>query len=301
MYKLKKKIANTIYSVLPIKLMYKTEFYRVHKKNINLGFPQTFNEKLYWLNRYNEIYNLELIRKIYDKNSVREYVKNLGLEEILPSQICTFDNAEDIDFKLLPEKYVLKISQGSHKTVICNNKEQIDEDYVKSKLAEWLDDARRYSNPFDGYYFDGKACIVCENLMETENGKIPNDIKFFCFNGRVQFVYVDIDSIDENNVKKEQYYRNCYDREWNKLPIDFCLKSNNQIIIEKPLHFDKMIEYAEKLSKDFIFVRVDMYNIDGDIKFGELTPIPGMGFKLNPPDLDAELGALLQLPNIKVF
>lgn len=285
---------------MPKRLVFKVEFWRVHRKKLDIDNPRTFNEKLYYLLRYNEIFNKDLIRTIYDKNSVRKYVENKGLGFLLIQQIAVYYDIKEIDFNGLPNQFVLKISQGSHQTIICRNKSLLDQKATLCQLQKWLSSAQKENNAFDGWYYDGNPCIVCEKLLQDDQGKIPDDIKFFCCNGRVIFAYVDIDSIDDNDKKKIVFSRNLYDRKWNYIPISFCLQNDNSRIIEKPKNYDKMIEYAEILSKDFVFVRVDMYNLEGKVLFGELTPMPGMGAPISK-EFDEWLGDQIQLPNEKIF
>lgn len=303
--KLKTKVNRFVWNIImktfPKKELYKMHYYKNHKERLNLNNPKCFNEKLYWLLRYNELYNSDLIKEIYDKNRVRKYVKAKGLEDILIPQIDVFYDVE-VDINSLPNEFILKFSQGSHNTIICKDKDKLDLLSCKEKFDNWFKAWERdKNNRFDGFYYSENPSIVCEELLHTADGKIPDDIKIFCSNGRVLFLYVDIDSIDENDKKKQVFQRHCYDEKWNCLPIMFCQPRADGVKLEKPKNFDKMINIAKKLSEDFVFVRVDLYNIDGDIKFGELTPMPGMAAKIKPEGFDKWLGMQIKLPNVKIF
>ena len=298
---IKGKIYDMICKVIPQRKKYEMDFYRIHGRKLNMDNPKTLTEKLYWVMRYNELYKIDLIREIYDKYFVRDYIKEKGYEDILVPLYVRFTSADEINEDALANDCILKITQSSGMNIICKDKNNFDLKAAKIQLNKWLKESRKKHTRMGGFYFDGKSSIICEKLIYDKNGNIPDDIRFYCFNGEPMLVQVDIDTIDENNNKKKMYHRNTYDIHWNLLDVDFYRTRNKQYIKEKPQNFNRMIEIARELSKDFIFVRVDLYNVDGKIYFGELTPVPGNGGEITPHIYDKEFGDLLKLPNVKLF
>lgn len=263
--------------------------------------PKTFNEKLYWLKYYNKKYNKELLQNCYDKLIVRDYIKDKVGDKYLNMLHGAYKSVEDIDFGSLPQKYIFKISQSSGYNYIVTDNTTCNWSEIKALLTSWLDISKGVNCTDEDYLFNGNAVIICERLLETRDKKLPNDYRFFCFNGEPQFVCVDIDTIDEYDRKKKRYNRNTYDLDWNLISMNMGHPHNPDIILEKPINFEEMISVAKKLSEDFIFVRVDLYNVDGKIFFGELTWIPmgGNGI-ITPLEYEYTLGNMLKLRDVEV-
>ena len=292
--------------VMPKKWLYNWRYKSDQNgKHLNLENPLLFNEKLFWLLRYNELYNKKLIQEIYDKNKVRNYVITKGLEHTLIKQVGkgVYYSVSEIDWEALPEKFILKFSQGSHNTIICTDKQKLDIKECERQIKKWFKTYKiNRKNRFDGYYFSDHPSIVCEELITDDEGNLPNDIKFFCSKGKVIWLYIDLDTIDENNKKKVTFNRLCYDTEWNIMPIMFCQPNAKGITLKKPDNFDELLHTASILSEDFFFARIDLYNIDeNQVLFGEITPVPGMAAKIEPENFDRWLGDQIILPNVKVF
>lgn len=304
----KKKIKSQIYefleSTLPVGKRYELEYWRIYGRKPNLKNPKRLTEKLFWMTRYNELYEKELIQRIYDKHLVRDYVREKGLEKILIPEIGVYDTADDIDFNKLPSEFILKSTQSSGENIICVDKSCINPENVKKKFNEWLKiDQRKYGGIFR-YYFTKERKILCEELLRDDNGGIPNDLRVCCCNGEPQFIYCDLESIDPGMNKRKQYYRECFDTEWNYLPVDFHgreRKNKEKALTPKPDNLKEVLETAKILSRDFLFVRVDFYNIKGKIYFGELTPVPGLAGGFSPDEYDYIFGDMLELPDIDVF
>lgn len=263
--------------------------YRLHLgKKLNLKNPQTFNEKLQWLKLYNRRPEYTIM---VDKYAVKEYVANkVGNEFIIPT-LGVWDSFDDIDFEKLPDKFVLKCTHDSGGLVICRDKSQLDRVAAKKVIERSL---RR------DYYLIGREWpyknvprrIICEQYMEDESGYELKDYKFFCFNGKVKYLKIDF---DRQSNHRANYYNPNFELqpfgEKNSLP-------NPDRLFERPSCLQKMIEKAEELSKDVPFLRVDFYNVNGQVYFGEHTFFPGNGTGVFcPSEWDEKLGSLIRLPH----
>lgn len=216
-----------------IEQSYKTRF----GKKPNLENPQTFNEKLQWLKLY---WRKSLMTRCADKRSVREYVSEEGLNDILIEAYGVYERAENIDISSLPKRFVLKASHGSGWNIICKDKNTMDWEAELDKIRKWLKDNYYYYGR-EWVYKKIKPCIVCEKYLEGENGQPPDDYKIFCFNGRPRIIQVDTNRFINHK-------RNMYDVKWNLL--DFKLfYPNDEKSIQKPENLNQMLEIAEKLAK----------------------------------------------------
>lgn len=298
------KLFRTIVSMVPRKTAYNLEYKRQYGRKINFDDPKRLTEKLFYLIRYNEIYNKEFIQKIYDKHKVREYIKEKGLEKILVKQLGHYKTIDEIDFSKLPNQFALKMTQSSGQNVICTNKEELDIEEVKNKFRVWAKDNKKKRFFLQSYYFTDDESITCEELIKGKNGEIPFDFRVCCCNGEPCFIYCDLDSLDKNNDKKEKYYRECFDIAWNYLPVDFEHRPRKRVdkaYIQKPNNLEEILDISRKLAEDFVFVRIDFYLVEDKIYFGELTPIPGLNGGFSPDEYDFIFGDMLKLPNKKIF
>jgi len=265
----------------------KRKYKLVMGKDLNLDNPKTFNEKLQWLKIY---WRDDRATICADKYRVREYVKEKGCEEILNDLYGVWDNADDIDFDKLPNSFVLKANHGCGYNIFIKDKTQIDIKKIKKELNKILRQ-KFYIKNREWVYEGIKPKIIAEKLFDIENG-FPKDYKFYCFQGETKLLLV---VSDRGNDTKFDFF----DMEFNHLDIKKTYKNSNKEI-KKPEKFKKMIEYAKKLSEDFPFVRVDFYEIEGKVIFGELTFFPGSGMeKFEPEEWDYKFGELLKLPEVK--
>lgn len=233
---------------------------------LNLKNPKTFDEKIQYLKLYINPKN-KLVSKCADKVLVREYVKDKGCSEILNPIIGVFDNANDIDFDKLPDKFVIKCNHASGFNLICKDKSKLDVNKAVKKLNKWLriNYGKYVAEP---HYCSIKPKLLIENFIDS-NGKGLDDYRIFCFNGEPKYIKV------TPEVEETEFY-NYFDLNWNK--VDFVKKEfESKINIKKPKNLDKMLEYARILSQGFEFVRVDLYNVEGVIYFAELTFTPTGG------------------------
>lgn len=267
-----------------LKLKYKEKI----GKKLNLDNPKTYNEKLQWLklNDRNPEYT-----KMVDKYEVKQYVAdNIGKEYIIPT-LGVYNNFDEIDFESLPNKFVIKCTHDSGGIVICEDKNKFDVKEAKNKIDKCM--KKNFYYAFREWpYKNIKPKIIIEKYMTDESGIELKDYKFFCFNGEPKFLFVAIDR--PNNTKF-----NFYDMNFCKLPFKQHYENFDKKI-EKPKGFNKMVELSKKLSKDIPHVRVDFYDINGQVFFGEMTFYHFAGLeKFEPEEWDYKIGNMLVLPKIE--
>ncbi|MGE4287704.1 MAG: ATP-grasp fold amidoligase family protein [Salinivirgaceae bacterium] len=271
-----------------IKLQYRIKFGR----KLNLKNPQRFTEKLQWYKLY---YRNPIMKQCADKYNIRNYIIEKGLGHILNELYGVYDKTEDIEFDKLPNQFVLKTTNGGGglNIILCRDKALLDIEQTKYNLNKWLIQKQSKSGR-EWAYYDLKPRIIIERLMiNKENPEAGiNDYKFFCFNGEVKYVVVDIDRYIEHK-------RNFYDVGWNLLNIESdCPNFDSKY--PKPKGFDKMLQVANELSSDFPFVRVDLYLESENPILGELTFYPWSGYDgFKPDEFDFELGKSFILKTYK--
>lgn len=300
--KLRSKLRVFLSYKLSPRVYMKLAYMYIYKRKLNLKSPKYFSEKIWWLKRYNKEYKSELIKRCYDKYNVREYVKEKVGNGILNELIGVYDSAYDIDFDCLPNKFVLKITQSYGKNIICVDKNKLDIEETKMRLEKWLTEVRdlRYYGD-ESYYLDGNPKIICEKFLENSKGNIPEDYRIYCFNGIPKLIVCDIETTKADGTHGDNIIRNVYDTQWNFLDVFLGRKNNYSKMEAKPDNLLEILEIASQLSKDFPFVRVDLYNLDGRIVFGELTWIPmGGNCVIKPKSFDKQMGDMLELPNINL-
>ena len=284
------KLFRKLSRLIPDRIYLQIVYFKHFRRFINFNNPKTFNEKIQWLklNYRNEEYT-----KLVDKYRVKQYITKLIGEEYVIPTLGVWNNVDDIDFKSLPEKFVLKCNNDSGGIVICKNKKDFDEVKAKSFLKERLKN-NGYWYGREWPYKNVKPCIIAEKYMEDSISKDLKDYKFFCFNGSMEFFDIDIDRFIEHRA-------NYYDRNGNFLPFGktYCPPDYTKKI-EMPKNLDKMIELAETISHNTVLSRIDFYEIDGQVYFGEITFYPGSGFSpFTDEKWDYKLGDMIDLPNIK--
>lgn len=255
---------------------------------LNLENPQTFNEKTQWMKLF---YRNPLITKCSDKYAVRRYVeKTVGKKYLIPlAGKGIYNSVEQIDFNELPKQFILKATDGSGRNIICTDKTKLDIEHVKIIMSKWLIRGNsHYYNSFEWGYKNIKPRIICEEFLEQEDGL--RDYKFWCFNGHFKYINV-VSDYDKGNPKLD-----FFDRDWNHLNLSRTYPNSNYEI-STPKKYEQMIQVAEKLSARFHLVRVDLYEANGEAKFGELTFYPSSGLdKFSPYIWDEKFGELLILP-----
>ena len=272
---------------IPDKIMIKLQYRIATGRKLNLKNPRRFTEKLQWYKLY---YRDPLMTQCSDKFGVRDYVASKGYKDILVPIYGVYEKAEDIDFDKLPNKFVLKTTNASKTNILCEDKTQLDRKQTIDLLNKWLT-KRSAKLGREWSYYDIKPRIICEKFLERDENNDLIDYKFFCFNGKPYYLYVIVDRFTNEGLKL-----GIYDMKFTKTNS---YRSDIQPLkrkIKKPKNFDRMIEIACDLSKDFPHARVDLYNVNGKIYFGELTFYSGAGYTgFIPDEFDFILGDLFKL------
>ena len=257
--------------------------------NMNIFNPTTYSEKIQWLKLYDPN---PLRTDLTDKVKVREWIRNTIGQEYLVPIYGIYNNFEEIEFDRLPDKFVIKTNHASGWNIVVRNKKELDLNEVKKLLGKWLKLNYAFWSEYEIHYSPIKPQIIIEKYLENDDGCLT-DYKFLCFSGKPRFVWVDFDRFNDHK-------RNVYDMKWSLQPWNQFTYANYlpQGGVPKPKNFDKMVEIATVLSKEFIHVRVDLYNIEGKIYFGEMTFTNGSGFeRLYPIEYEKIIGNLIQLPD----
>ncbi len=270
-----------------LKLLYRFKMgHRLDLKN-----PQTFTEKLQWLKLYNR---KPEYTKMVDKYAVKEYVANIIGEEYIIPTLGVWDKHENIDWDSLPNQFVLKTTHGGGGggVVICKDKTIFDKASAIAKLKESMA-SDIYSGLREWPYKDVPRRIIAEKFLAPEKSPAPNDLpdyKFFCFNGKVKFFKVDFGRFVEHHA-------NYYSPEGELLEFgEQGLEPDPNYPIELPNNLKEMISLAEKLSANESFLRVDLFNVNGNIYFGELTFYPASGMlPWTTEEADMKIGKYLKL------
>ena len=257
-------------------------------KKLNLKNPIGFNEKLNWL-KVNDIH--PEYTDLVDKIKVREYVQNKIGEDICFPLLGQWEKYEDVNFEILPEQFVMKCNHDSGSVKIINNKSKIDHKelakFFKSRLK-----INSYTIGREYPYKNIKPMIMAEKYMVPNGSSDINDYKFFCFNGKPEIMFI---ATDRSTDVKFDFF----DMNFNHLDIENIHPQAGKRI-EKPKLFEEMKEIASKLSQGMKFVRIDLYEIEGKVYFGEFTFFHGGGFWLFKPDeWERKLGDWIEIDNCK--
>ncbi len=242
-------------------------------RTIDFTNPKRFSEKLQWykINAKNP-----LMEKCADKYAVREYIKDCGYSELLNELYGVYSKAKDIDFDTLPNSFVMKAAHGSGWNIIVKDKGTLNRKHALMKLDSWLHQDTSWSGR-EWVYKNMPRRIVVEKYLEDETGEL-RDYKFYCFNGEPRFMQLEVGRNTEHNT------RNFYDMNWELMPFGKELPHNPDLIVEKPALFDEMKKIAKDLCKPFQYVRVDLYQAQKKVYFGELTFFPAGGAPDFVPD-----------------
>jgi len=267
-----------------------SEYYEMSTlKRIDIQNPKTFNEKIQWLKLYDPMNTLKT--KLADKYRVREWIEEkIGADYLIPI-LGVWNKISEIDLDTLPNRFVLKTNHGSGTTVVIANKEETDWTEIEKKYDKWI--ANNYAfDSFEPHYKDITPKIIAEEYIEQNDGNLY-DYKIHCFNGKPLYILV----IGDRDLKCHTGRGAIYDIEWNLQPFTTNSYPLFKKTVSKPKKLKEMLSLAEILSKDFSYVRVDLYELDdGSIKFGEMTFTPSSGmYDWNPPEMDEKWGELLKL------
>lgn len=266
-------------------------FYMTHQhRRLRLHAPELFDEKINYLKLFTYA-NDSVVARCADKYAVREYVATKGWGHILNELYGVWNSPDEIPFDTFPDKFVLKCTHGCHMNIVCTRKSDLDREDAKKCLARWLHD-KQWKIQQELHYRLIFPRIICEKFIEPRGGgALPTDYKILCFHGVPQIVLVATNRDSKNESHAELTW---LDLNWNHLDIGI---QQTHSSIPPPSCFEQMLECAQCFSKDFPFVRVDFYEMDGRLIFGEMTFVPAGG---NNPDLNFQgqkmLGDMLIIP-----
>ncbi|GMO60066.1 MAG: ATP-grasp fold amidoligase family protein [Termitinemataceae bacterium] len=283
------KLDNTIlYRRIPDAFYLKSLFTLMGQK-LNLKQPQYWTHKIQWIKLFDRN---PLYTKCADKYAVREYISQTIGDTYLIPLLGVFKTFDEIDFSMLPEQFVLKCNHDSGSVIICKDKNSFDKEQARLKLQKAL--SINYCNDYphrEWVYKNIPPCIVAEKYVSPSSGEELRDYKFFCFNGEPKCLYVSEIGMHEPKVT-------FYDLDWNEMPVSTGYEKLDHTA-EKPNCFDEMLFVCRNVSKKMCFVRVDLYEVDGKIYFGELTFYPHAGYYPFSPEWNKIFGDWLKLPTDK--
>ena len=292
MIKTIKKIGKTLIQYLPSKLSLQLQYRYLFHRKLHLANPQAYSEKLQWLKLY---YHPKEYIDMVDKYAVKSIVaKIIGEEHVIPLIGC-WEHVEDIPWGELPNRFVLKTTNGcsNEGVVICRDKGRFDISKACQKLNCAMKQNKWRENR-EWHYRHVHPRIIAEQYMEDQYGEL-RDYKFFCFDGEVKALYV----ASERQSREEPYF-NFFDAEYNQLPMQQVYPVN-PVSPPKPKCFEQMKELARKLSAGLPHVRVDLYDVDGKVYFGEYTFYHlGGEVPMTPDKWDYTFGSWLKLPEKKI-
>ena len=273
---------------------------------MNLKNPVDFNEKVQWLKIYSDTSDWTTCA---DKYKVREYLTQKGFGDHLAKLYGVWERAEEIDFSVLPEKFVLKTNSGYGHVILVEDKSKLDIDETVTRLNKWV--GERYGLvTFEPHYWNIERRIIAEEYLQDEyNTSLSSsliDYKFYCLNGEPHT----IEALYDRNVvvvgaKAETTSTSlkacAFDLDWNPRTEIYANRGDHPAcpIIPKPKRLDEMLRITRALSEPFPQVRVDLYEVDRKIYFGELTFTPGGGLEIFSWDYFLEMGNKLDLSAVK--
>lgn len=285
-----KRLVKNATHILPDRMYVEIKYFLRKGKLLNLRQPKTFNEKLLWLKLYD--HNPEYTTMV-DKYEAKQYVADrIGVEHIIPT-LGVWNCFDDIDFESLPKQFVLKCTHDSGGLVICRDKREFDMKPARKKIEASLK---------TNYYYEGREWpyknvrprIIAEQYMEDGNGKSLTDYKFYCFDGKPEYLYVST-GLENHSTASISFLT----LEWRFAPFGRKDYKPFEKLPPKPTKFEEMKTLAAELSKGHKFLRVDLYQIGEQIYFSELTfsPCGGM-MPFDPEEWDMKLGELIDLSDL---
>lgn len=289
--KLRQKINRILKNLkfLPKPLFFKIRYNAYTGKRLNLKNPVEINEKKNWLKLY---YHPPILTQLADKYASRTYVADKIGAEYLNELYGYYTKVEQINWNTLPESFILKATHASHRNLIVTNKSQLDIKATEKTLRKWLKYNHYKKVGYEWAYKNIPAGIVSEKLLEEKGKHFLTDYKFVCMHGKVIYVQIVLDvegkevQVNYNKAFEQEKFI-AINREW------------YQGAIEKPVLFDKMVALAEILADRLPYVRIDFYQIENKIIFGEVTFYPGDGkYEFFPDEYNKIIGDQLQLPKL---
>ena len=289
----------TFLSWIPDSIMLRLQYWLQTGRRLNLKNPKRFTEKL---QLYKMKYRNPDMLRCTDKYEVRKYIEEKGFGEYLIPLIGVYNSVGEIDYSKLPNKFVAKTTDGGggNQVLICKDKHTLSEEVFKERLNGWMS-ARKVKKQAGrewAYENNYPRRIIIEELIGADNIKKDLcDYKFFCFNGEPHYCQLIQDRSTEETI-------DFYDMEWNHMPFRGLNPQCDSALYEadKPEDFEQMKDIAQKLSKGFPFVRVDLYSVKEGVYFGELTFYPASGYgHFTPDEWDEKIGEILNIPNYQLL
>lgn len=281
-----------MFSWLPDSVMLPFQYYLILHRKLNLKSPRRFSEKI---QAYKAFYRNPEMLRCTDKYLVRNFVEErLGTDKYLNTLYQVCDSADEIDFESLPSQFVIKTTDGGNgnNIFICKDKSKVDWEAEKGKIDSWK--GRKLYNVSREWAYEGakQSRIIAEQFLSEGEGKDLTDYKFYCFNGVPHYC-----QLIQNRSTDETI--DFYDMDWNHMQFCGFLPPNCDKIpvgndVAPPDCLEEMKSVASKLSEGFPFARIDLYNINGKVYFGEVTFYPASGYGVFTPDeWDFKLGDLM--------
>ena len=276
-------------NVLPDSIYLKKLYKARMGKELDLKHPKTFNEKLQWLKLYDR---KPIYTTMVDKYEVKDYVARLIGEEYIIPTLGVWDRFDDIDFDSLPERFVLKCTHDSGGVYICKDKTMLNIDYLSGFFKERMS-KNYYKHGREWPYKNVKPRIIAEQYMEDTETRELRDYKFYCFDGFCKALLL----ASNRQSESEKLCFDYYDTSFKHLHLTNHWHPNAKKQLSKPKQFDLMIDLATKLSKGIPHIRIDLFEANGHVYFGEFTFFDMGGFlKIHPDNWDSEWGELIKLP-----
>ena len=284
-----------ILRILPQKIYFTRAYKKKHGVNPDFNNPKTFDEKQLWLKMN---YRNPLCTKCSDKYLVREYVEECGLGHILNPLYGVYDSVNDINWDELPDRFYIKANHMSACNVRCNDISTFNKKKAQKILARGMKhDYSLDSREWNYHNIDRK--IIAEAIIENEDGSGLIDYRFLCSYGKCEYLFVDIDTADDDGNHRHDARRNVYDKDFNLMNVTVSRPNFDPLLVSKPNNFEEMLNYAQILSKEFPFCRVDFYNVDDRIIFGEITFFHAGGLStITPKKWETKLGESIDISNL---
>ncbi|HPR74028.1 MAG TPA: ATP-grasp fold amidoligase family protein [Bacteroidales bacterium] len=300
------KFIHSIFAVLLPSLYARYYYKKVTNRRLDLSKPKDYNEIVQWLKVYSDTSQWT---ELADKVKVRKYVEGCGLRDILVELYGVWTNANDIDFDFLPERFVLKTNNGCGKNLFIQNKAEVNFYQIRGQLNKWLKEKDGLVS-FQPHIWNIERKILAEEfLFDDYNDSLSSsiiDYKFFCINGEPEIVNVIYDRDNkiigagpsESKVSRREQF---YDLNWNLRPDILRDPSiiDQKIHIPEPSGFNTMLEICRILSKPFPQVRVDLYEVNKKVYFGEMTFTPG-GMNDFTDEFALQMGKKINLSDVRL-
>ncbi|MDL2205578.1 glycosyl transferase [Eubacteriales bacterium OttesenSCG-928-N13] len=273
---------------MPSGLFLRLQYFLKLGRVLHLKRPQLYNEKLQWIKLHD--HKPEYITYV-DKLAVRDYVRaQIGEQHLIPL-IASYDSVDEIDWDALPDRFVIKCTHGSSSNIIVTDKSKLNIERAQAKLRAWMK-RNWYPQGREWPYLHVKPRIIVEQFIGAEDGTVPFDYKFMCFEGEPTYVIVDAD-------RYTKHTRNFYDPNWVKQDM-FNRHPNIPYDVPRPPKLDEMLQIAKALCQGIHHIRIDLYLVGDTIYFGEMTFFHGGGVEVfRPRSFEQHMGDLIQLPTDK--